>query len=92
MFEIGTVVGVMPLPGTRLAVGGQIEVFVSSGPEPRPVPAVEGLSVVAADARLQAAGFRQVDVVGPDHGRVTSQDPASGYLGLPQTRVTLISE
>jgi len=92
MLEIGTVVGVMPVPGTPLAVGGQIEVLVSSGPEPRPVPAVEGLSVVAADARLQAAGFRQVDVVGPDHGRVTSQDPASGYLGLPQTRVTLISE
>ena len=92
MLEIGTVVGVMPVPGTPLAVGGQIEVLVSSGPEPRPVPAVEGLSVVAADARLQAAGFRQVDVVGPAHGRVTSQDPASGYLGLPQTRVTLISE
>lgn len=90
--EVGTVVGVSPEPGTPLAVGGEIQVLVSSGPEPRPVPAVEGLSVVAADARLQAAGFRQVDVVGPADGRVTSQDPASGYLGLPQTRVTLISE
>ena len=83
---------VSPEPGTPLAVGGEIQVLVSSGPEPRPVPAVEGLSVVAADARLQAAGFRQVEVEGPADGRVTSQDPASGYMGLPQTRVTLISK
>ena len=92
MAEVGTVVGVSPEPGTPLAVGGEIQVLVSSGPEPRPVPAVEGLSVVAADARLQAAGFRQVEVEGPADGRVTSQDPASGYMGLPQTRVTLISK
>jgi serine/threonine-protein kinase len=92
MSEVGIVVGVSPEPGTPLAVGGEIQVFVSSGPQPRPVPAVKGLSVVAADARLQAAGFRQVEVQGPADGRVTSQDPASGYLGLPQTRVILISE
>jgi len=91
LLEAGTVVGLTPAPGTPLAVGGQVDVLVSSGPEQRPVPAVKGLSVVAADARLQAAGFREVEFTGPADGVVVSQDPAAGYMGLPDSRISITS-
>jgi serine/threonine-protein kinase len=88
---VGTVVRLAPAPGTPVPIGAQVEVLVSSGPEQRPLPAVEGLSFLAANARLQAAGFLHVEVVGPVDGWILSQDPAAGYLGLPDTRVTLTS-
>ncbi len=91
LLDAGTVVGLQPAPGTALPIGAEVEVEVSSGPAQRPVPALTGLSVAAADARLQAAGFRVVEVVGPADGSVVSQDPAAGYMGLPDTRVTLTS-
>ena len=89
LIEAGLVIAVQPAPGTALPVGTEVEVLVSLGPMERPVPAVAGLTVAGADARLQAAGFMVVAIDGPPDGTVVSQTPAAGAMGLPDMRITL---
>ncbi len=54
----GTIVGQSPAPGTPITQGEVVTVQVSSGPQMVPIPNVDGLSVEAATAALQAAGFQ----------------------------------
>jgi len=85
----GMVLALDPPPETVVAADEVVHVLVSTGPEPRPIPQVAGLPLVAAEARLAAAGFRVVTVEGPEDGTVVRQDPPATALGLPDTLVKL---
>ena len=87
----GYVVSLEPPPQTSVRGGSEVEILVSTGPEPRPIPDVLGLSVDAAESRLAAAGFRSISVNGPSGGLITRQEPPGTALGLPETPIELIS-
>jgi len=86
----GQVVEVDPDAGSEVIVGGTVTVTVSSGPMPRPVPDVIGLGLDAAEARLQAAGFRVVAVDGPIAGIVIGQVPLADEMAVPTDTIELI--
>jgi len=85
----GIVLALDPPPETVVEAGEVVNVLVSTGPEPRPIPQVAGLPLASAEARLAAAGFRVVIVEGPEDGTVARQDPPATALGLPDTLVKL---
>ena len=98
----GRVSRVEPVGGTRIQVNDDVRVVVSLGAEPRPVPSLQGLSLVAAESRLAASGFRTVVVEGLPEGLaegevadrtllvVVSQTPPAGRREMPATTVTLV--
>ncbi len=98
----GRVSRVEPVGGTRIEVNDDVRVVVSLGAEPRAVPSLEGLSLVAAESRLAASGFRTVVVEGLPEGLaegevadrtllvVVSQTPSAGRREIPATTVTLV--
>ncbi|MEE2769337.1 MAG: protein kinase [Actinomycetota bacterium] len=88
----GVVVALDPPSDTEIEANEVVEVVVSTGPAPRPIPQVAGLSQVAAEARLAVAGFRVINVDGPDGGTVVRQDPPATALGVPDTPVKLTVE
>ncbi len=92
----GSVVSLEPGSDTEVPRGSTVAVVVSLGPVPRAVPGVVGLELVAAEARLAAAGFRVIEVVGlPEVGEpaaVASQQPAGGEEVSPDQRVVLVLE
>ena len=87
----GYVVAFEPPSQSSVRGGSEVEILISTGPEPRSIPNVIGLSVEAAESRLAAAGFRSVSVDGPVDGLVTRQEPPGTALGLPETPIELIS-
>ena len=87
----GYVVAFEPPSQSSVRGGSEVEILISTGPEPRSIPNVIGLSVEAAESRLAAAGFRSVSVDGPADGLVTRQEPPGTALGLPETPIELIS-
>ena len=94
----GRVSRVEPSAGTRIEVGDDVRVVVSLGAVERAVPTMEGLSLLAAESRLAAAGFRTVVVEGLPDGAdvdrsawvVEAQEPAAGRRSLPAATVTLV--
>ena len=91
--EAGAVVSLQPAPDEEVPFGSAIEVTVSVGPIPRPVPDVVGLGLVAAEDRLAAAGFRVVEVVGSaEGGTIASQAPPADEELSPVERVVLVLE
>ncbi len=92
----GDVVSLNPGPDVEIASGSLIEVVVSIGPIPRPVPDVIGLRLAAAEELLAAGGFRIVEVLGPERDGeisiVLSQDPVAGEEVSPSSRVVLFLE
>ena len=87
----GYVVAFEPPSQSSVRGGSEVEILISTGPEPRSIPNVIGLSVEAAESRLAAAGFRSVSVDGAADGLVTRQEPPGTALGLPETPIELIS-
>ena len=87
----GYVVAFEPPSQSSVRGGSEVEILISTGPEPRSIPNVIGLSVEAAESRLAAAGFRSVSIDGPADGLVTRQEPPGTALGLPETPIELIS-
>ena len=98
----GRVSRVEPVGGTRIQVNDDVRVVVSLGAKPRPLPSLQGLSLVAAESRLAAPGFRTVVVEGLPEGLaegevadrtllvVVSQTPLAGRREMPATTVTLV--
>ena len=85
----GMVLALDPPPETVVVADEVVHVLVSTGPEPRPIPQVAGMPLVAAEARLAAAGFRVVTVEGSEDGTVVRQDPPATALGHHATIVKL---
>ncbi len=81
----GQVISQLPSAGQRVLRSTEVAAVVSSGPEPRPVPAVVGLTEEAAIAAAQAVQLRvevrdqPFDEVVPV-GQVIAADPASGQV------------
>jgi beta-lactam-binding protein with PASTA domain len=83
----GSVLSQVPLPGQEVQRGTQIRVFVSAGPERRPVPSIAGLGREEAVTLLQRMGFtvreRKVLDDSPE-GRLLGMEPRAGtQLGMP---------
>lgn len=90
----GTLVGLTPAPGTALDVGSPVQVQLSLGPPPRPVPTVVGRTVADATATLVQAGLqvgRSKQVFSPAAvgGTVVSTSPPAAAFVRPGAVVEL---
>jgi eukaryotic-like serine/threonine-protein kinase len=78
----GTAIVQSPASGQRVREGSTVDVTLSDGPPPVPVPRLVGLSTADARAALARVRLRasvvQVPAPGVTPGQVTSQRPASG--------------
>lgn len=78
----GIIVSTNPEPGLVARPGDVVDIVVSKGPAPIPVPSVAGLSLNAADAALRAAGFATTSATSYDDrvatGIVMRTEPGSG--------------
>ncbi|MET3921864.1 PASTA domain-containing protein [Arthrobacter sp. UYEF20] len=82
----GTVLAQAPRSGNPVRHGTPVDLTVSKGPQPIPVPDVRGQEQDAAVKALEAAGLKAV--ISPEtvndrkipKGSVVAQDPASGNL------------
>lgn len=91
----GTVLSQSPVAGAAVAPGSAVNVVVSSGLTQTPVPNVIGLTLVAAEQAILAAGLsvgtvtQQTNPAVPA-GQVLQQSPAPGILVAPGTNVNLV--
>lgn len=94
----GTVLSQNPAAGTPARHGTPVEMVVSKGPQPIPVPSVVGKAKDDAAAAIKAAGLNPE--VAPDEvfdrtvpeGAVVSQSPANGTLTRGGTVTLTISK
>jgi serine/threonine-protein kinase len=92
--EIGAVVSTSPKIGSSVKPGTTVDIVVSKGPQPVPVPNVEGLRLAAAKSSLGDAGLKS-DVSEkfsssvPD-GVVISVKPKEGAIVNSGSRVALV--
>jgi serine/threonine-protein kinase len=79
-FKKGIVFGQDPAAGTKIAKGGPVTIFVSTGPPHVTVPDVKGQQWTQAQATLHDAGLNPVEhiVPGATKGQVSATDPAAG--------------
>jgi len=94
--EPGRVIRTSPTPGTELAPGAVVTMYVSNGRAPIKVPPVTGLTEAQARAQLSARGFavrveEYIDVPpgSANDGKVISQDPSSGVDAAVGSQVSL---
>jgi serine/threonine-protein kinase len=93
-FEADRVVRQSARGGSQAPQGSEIDLVVSRGPAPKPVPDVVGLAAERATERLEDAGF----VASADseysrkvaEGRVISQSPPSGNELQPGSTVSIV--
>lgn len=79
----GTILGLQPASGRRVAAGSVVAIVISAGPPKVPVPGVVGLPLPDAGARLRAASLEPGALAYDDFaaeapGTVLSQRPAAG--------------
>ena len=78
----GVILSTNPQSGQIAQPGDTVDIVVSKGPAPIPVPSVSGLSLDAADAALRAAGFTTSSATAyDDHiasGTAIKTEPGSG--------------
>jgi eukaryotic-like serine/threonine-protein kinase len=88
-----TAIAQSPRPGTQVGDGATVNVVLSAGPAPIPVPQLVGGSAVAAQSLLSSlrlrAGVTLVPAPGAATGTVTKQAPGSGVRLLPGSTVAL---
>lgn len=93
----GQVVSSSPAPGTELRRDATVDLVLSKGPEPIPVPSLTGKPFAEAETTLQQAGFtvdRAGDVFDQQvpKGAVVSQEPASGTAFRGDTVTLTVSK
>lgn len=91
---VGQVAGTDPAIGTAVKPGSSISILISKGPEPVPVPDVEGMKSAAAQKQFAAAGL-QVEIKEKysekiPKGEVISVTPAAGTVVNSGTAVSLL--
>ncbi len=87
----GQVLGTAPAPtdGPQ-PFGSTVQVDVSLGPQPVPIPNLVGQGVGAATKTLQGLGFHVGGPYGPPGGtKVAATDPTAGSTALPGSTVNL---
>jgi len=91
----GIVFDSIPAPGTNVAVGSNVTILVSSGPEPVAVPPTKGLSLDQATRQLEQAGFTNLNSPIQEtnnsvaSGSVIRTDPAAGTKVTLDTRINI---
>ncbi len=92
--KAGIVIRTAPEAGTKQDPGSNVNLVVSAGPAPTPVPDVTGLDQVDATQRLIAAGFRVSKTIEANRtvpiNRVIRTDPPSGFLAAKDSAVTIV--
>ena len=88
---VGEVIDSAKAAGTELPRGTAVELTVSKGPEPIPIPDVVGLTGGEAASELEAAGFGVSDVQGSPNGTVLATDPVAGELRQVGTAVRIFT-
>ena len=92
--EVGTVASLSPKVGTVVKPGTPVEVAISKGPKPVPVPKVEGRKLPAAKAALSEAGLKfdvkQKFSEKVKDGAVISVRPTEGTVVDSGTTVSLV--
>jgi len=91
---VGLVIRQRPGPGEFIASGDQIEVVVSRGPPPVPLPDVTGKPLAEAQPLLEQAGFvvaveRRFEENAPKDVTLGTE-PAGGGLAPPESTVKVI--
>ena len=90
----GLVVGQSVKGDAEAPIGSDIDLLISKGPAPVPVPKVIGLTQGEATAALQALGFgvsvQEEFSEKVDKGVVISQTPAKGTVYQPGNAVTIV--
>lgn len=90
----GTVLQQVPPPGTKTPRGTTIALTISAGQKRSTVPTVAGLTLDAAQAALQAAGFDVGEVTeapsGQSRGEVLFSTPSAGTTATLPASVALI--
>ncbi len=87
----GTVLTLSQPDGASVPRDSTIDVGVSQGPAPVPIPDVTGKSVADATATLQAAGFPVSGVEGSPGKAVLATDPPANEAHVPGTPVRLFT-
>ncbi len=91
----GSVMSQNPPPGSLALPGSPVDLVVSQGPQPVPVPNIVGRAQSDARATITGAGF-SVGAVTEDWsatvpaGSVIGQDPAAGTVMIPGTAVNFV--
>jgi|GEM_PF-1648892 len=91
----GTIIGQTPGPGAMMPPGTAINLVISQGPEPVPVPDVIGETEANAQALIEAAGFvpgtvtREYSAAVPA-GLVAAQTPGPGVIMPPGSVVSFV--
>ncbi len=92
--KLGTVYAQSPGPGTELAKGSTVAIYISSGPGQKKVPYVADESVAAAEHQLHLAGFKWTTtsqaIAGVKKGWVASTSPSAGSTANPGSVVQLV--
>jgi serine/threonine-protein kinase len=87
----GLVIQVSQPESAEVPRGSTVELTVSKGPQPRPVPDVAGRSVTEATQILAGKGFPVAGVEGSPTTRVIATDPVAGSAHVPGTSVRLFT-
>ena len=91
----GDVISQDPVGGTLVVPGSSVDIVISDGPAPIPVPDVVGQAQADAEAAIVSAGLTVGTVTMADSdtvpaGDVVSQNPVGGTLVPPGTGVELV--
>jgi serine/threonine-protein kinase len=88
---VGAVIAQTPLAQSRIHVGGEVSVVLSTGPERIRVPALTGQALDQAKQSLEAAGLRagQISESDGEAGKVIAVAPEAGTVVEPGTSVAL---
>ena len=88
----GEVVSLSVEPGELVPRGTVIDVVISRGPEPRPVPETSGLGLTPAIEALEAEGFLAGEIGGSGEAGcpVVGTDPPEGTLLQPGNPVNIL--
>jgi eukaryotic-like serine/threonine-protein kinase len=87
----GVVMRSSPSGGAEVPRGAAVELVVSLGPAPIPVPDVRWITGSMATAQLEAAGFRVAGIEGSPSGMVLATDPVAGELRQRGTSIRLFT-
>ncbi len=87
----GDVLALSQPDSAQVPRGTQIDVTVSKGPAPRPIPDVSGRSVADATQILATAGFPVAGVEGSPASAVIATDPVANSSHVPGTSVRLFT-
>ena len=92
--KAGTVIRTDPPAGKKLEPGSNVNLIVSAGPAPIPVPDVIGLDQSDATQKLVAAGFRVSKTTEPSRtvakDRVIRTQPGSGQPEPKDSTITIV--